>query len=223
MFVKENQPTLQTDIQSLLERAHLASLSLGPQSAPHPSTLLSRQRVQVIGDAGGLPHLSTAHTSNVGHGRIEWRQLQALSVPAHGAHLDWLEWPGRAQVFVVERRTTSKKRGKSGRQRQEKVYGITSLSAAQASPQRLLELCRGHWGIENRSHWVRDVTFDEDRSTVRSGSLPQIMAALRNTVMGLMRLAGKTNIAAACRRHAAQPQETLNLLGITPTFELPWV
>jgi Transposase DDE domain len=208
MFVKENHPTLQADIAGLLERAHRAPLEVHDRS-----TLLTRQRVQVVGDACDTHHIRTAHTCNMGHGRIEWRQLQALSVPTH---LAWLEWPGRAQVFALERRTTCKK---SGRRRQEKVYGITSLSAAQASPQRLMELCRGHWGIENRSHWVRDVTFDEDRSTVRSGSLPQIMAALRNTVIGLMRLAGKTNIAAACRRHAAQPQETLDLLGIKSTFE----
>jgi hypothetical protein len=213
MFVKENQPTLHADIQHLLERARLAPLAGHRSSGHNPSILLTHQRVQVIGDTCGTPHISIAHTCNVGHGRIEWRQLQALSVPVH---LNWLEWPGRAQVFALERRTTCKK---SGRQRQEKVYGITSLTAAQASPQRLLELCRGHWGIENRSHWVRDVTFDEDRSTVRRGSLPQIMAALRNTVIGLMRLAGKTNIAAACRRHAAQPQEILNLLGINSTFE----
>lgn len=59
-----------------------------------------------------------------------------------------------------------------------------------------------------------DVTFDEDRSQVRSGSLPQVLAALRNTVLGLMRQAGETNIAAACRRFAAQPWEALALLGI---------
>jgi predicted transposase YbfD/YdcC len=207
MFVKENQPTLRADIQRLLEQAD------SPAPAPKLSALLACQRVQVVGDACCPFDIHTVHTCDVGHGRIEWRQLQALSVPAH---LDYLEWPGRAQVFVLARRTTCKQ---SGRQRQEKVYGITSLTAAQASPQRLLELCRGHWGIENRSHWVRDVTFDEDRSTVRSGSLPQIMAALRNTVIGLMRLAGKTNLAAACRRHAAQPQEILDLLGIPSTFE----
>jgi predicted transposase YbfD/YdcC len=207
MFVKENQPTLHADIQRLWKCAG------SPAPATTPLAPLACPRVQVVGDACCQLDIHTAHTCDVGHGRIEWRQLQALSVPAH---LDWLEWPGRAQVFVLERRTTCKQ---TRRQRQEKVYGITSLTAEQASPQRLLELCRGHWGIENRSHWVRDVTFDEDRSTVRSGSLPQIMAALRNTVIGLMRLAGKTNIAAACRRHAAQPQETLDLLGVTSTFE----
>ena len=70
------------------------------------------------------------------------------------------------------------------------------------------------WQIENYSHWVRDVTFDEDRSQVRCSNIPQVMAALRNTVIGLMRWAGHTNIAAACRRFAAQPQAALHLIGI---------
>jgi hypothetical protein len=77
-----------------------------------------------------------------------------------------------------------------------------------------LEINRDHWSIENQSHGVRDVTFDEDRSQVRKGSLPQVMAALRNTAIGLMRWSGESNIAAACRRFAAQPWAALALIGI---------
>ena len=77
-----------------------------------------------------------------------------------------------------------------------------------------MALVRGQWQIENQSHWVRDVTFDEDRSQVRCGNIPQVMAALRNTVVGLMRWAGYTNMAAACRHFAAQPQAALHLIGI---------
>jgi hypothetical protein len=80
---------------------------------------------------------------------------------------------------------------------------------------RLLALVRGQWQIENHSHWVGDVTFDEDRSQVRCGNMPQVMATLRNTVIGLMRWAGYTNMAAACRRFAAQPTAALHLIGIT--------
>jgi hypothetical protein len=80
----------------------------------------------------------------------------------------------------------------------------------------LLGLVRQHWSIENTSYWVRDVAFDEDRSQVRCGSIPQVMAAFRNTTMGLMRCAGKTNIAAACRRFAAKPWAALALIGIIP-------
>ena len=94
------------------------------------------------------------------------------------------------------------------------VAGVTSLAPARADAVRLLAMVRGHWSIENRSHWVRDVTFDEDRSQVRCGSIPQVMAALRNTVIGLMRWAGHTNIAAACRRFAAQPRTALHLIGL---------
>lgn len=71
---------------------------------------------------------------------------------------------------------------------------------------------RGHWRIENRLHWVRDVSFDEDRSTVRTGSGPQVMATLRNTVIGWFRLVGVTNIAAALRHHSRDPHRPVDLL-----------
>src|SRR4029450_6584322 len=95
------------------------------------------------------------------------------------------------------------------------VYGVTSLNPERGTPERLLDLVRHHWQIENKSPWVRDVTFDEDRSQVRCGSIPQVMAALRNTTIGLLRWAGYSNIAAACRRFAAQPALALTLIGIT--------
>ena len=91
---------------------------------------------------------------------------------------------------------------------------MTSLAPERADAARLLALVRGYWSIENRLHWVRDVTFDEDRSQVWGDHIPQVMAALRNTVVGLMHWAGHTNIAAACRRFAAQPQAALHLIGI---------
>jgi hypothetical protein len=101
-------------------------------------------------------------------------------------------------------------------QRDDVVYGVTSLRPEQAGPERLLGLVRQHWQIENQVHGVRDVTFDEDRSQVRSGSLRQGLAAFRNTALGLIRQAGETNIAAACRRFAAQPWSALALIGIRP-------
>jgi len=114
-------------------------------------------------------------------------------------------------VFQVERQAIMKKTGEI---REEVVAGVTSLAPEEADAARLLALVRGQWHIENQSHWVRDVTFDEDRSQVRCGNIPQVMAALRNTVIGLMRWAGYTNIAAACRRFAAQPALALGLIGI---------
>lgn len=123
----------------------------------------------------------------------------------------YLDWPGVAQVFRLERRVIQVN---TGVVREETVYGLTDLSAAQASAADLLAYVRGQWLIENRSHWVRDVVFDEDRSQVRVGSLPQVMAALRNTVVGLLRVSDHPQIAAATRRCAAQPWTALQLLGI---------
>ncbi len=157
---------------------------------------------------GSVPdeHRQAAQTVEVGHGRIEQRALTSSDVLA-----GYSTWPGLQQVFEVARETTEKK---SGKERAETVYGVTSLRMERASAACLLGLVRAQWTIENRSHWVRDVTFEEDRSQVRSGNVPQVMAAIRNTAIGLLRLAGETNIAAACRRMAAQPEQALALIGI---------
>jgi predicted transposase YbfD/YdcC len=150
--------------------------------------------------------VTKAESVEAGHGRIERRQLIASTALA-----DYLRWPGLQQVFRLERTITVKKTGKP---RHEVVYGMTSLTSAKADAARLLRLVRHHWRIENKSHWVRDVTFDEDRSQVRCGSIPELMAAVRNIAIGLMRLHGHKNIAAASRRFAAQPWAALALLGI---------
>jgi len=176
----------------------------------HPQMLadieLLFQELSVVADT-----VTAAYDVDAGHGRIEPRLLVASSALA-----DYLRWPGLQQVFRLERTVTIKK---TGQQRQEVVYGLTSLSPARADAAHLLRLTRDHWQIENRSHWVRDVTFDEDRSQVRCGNIPEIMAALRNLAIGLMRLAGDTNIAAACRRYAAQPWAALALIGVQPKTE----
>lgn len=126
---------------------------------------------------------------------------------------DYLDWPGQQQVFQIERERLHLR---SGEVEREVVNGVTSLSAQRAGPERVSHLVRQHWHIENRSHWVRDVTFDEDRSQVRVGSIPQVMAALRNTTIGLIRLSGALNVAAATRRLAARPWEALAMLGLLP-------
>jgi predicted transposase YbfD/YdcC len=149
---------------------------------------------------------TVAETLDLGHGRIEQRWLQTSNVLRGDS-----DWPGLAQVFRLERQVIMKK---TGEVRQEVVAGVTSLVPERADAAQLLAIVRGHWHIENRSHWVRDVTFDEDRSQVRCGHIPQVMAALRNTVIGLIRWAGHTNMAAACRHFAAQPQAALHLIGL---------
>src|SRR5215471_3733202 len=147
-----------------------------------------------------------AQTVDLGHGRIEQRNITTSEVL-----VGYSDWPGLAQVFELGRHIIFQK---TSEERIEVVYGITSLRPEQAPPERLLALVRGQWQIENKSHWVRDVTFDEDRSQVRCGNIPQVLAALRNTAIGLLRRAGYTNIAAACRRLAAQPLQALALIGI---------
>lgn len=139
------------------------------------------------------------------HGnRQEVRRLWAST-----ALNEYSEWPYLAQVCRIERVVHCK-----GETRREEVYAITSLWPHEASARRLLELNRGHWGIENRLFWLRDMTFGEDRSQVRKGSAPQVMAALRNTAIGLLRMAGSVNITATLRRNARYPNEALALLGI---------
>jgi predicted transposase YbfD/YdcC len=177
MLVKENQPQLLEDIQTVF--------ALPPMAGERRTA---------------------AATLDLGHGRIEQRGLQTSNIL-----MGYSTWPGLAQVFRLERQVIIKK---TGEVRQEVVAGVTSLVPERADAAQLLALVRGQWHIENHSHWVRDVTFDEDRSQVRCGNIPQVMAALRNAVIGLIRWAGHTNIAAACRHFAAQPQAALHLIGI---------
>lgn len=115
------------------------------------------------------------------------------------------------QVFRIVRTITHRKSNKT---RQETVYGITSLSPEKANAARIGELVRGHWEIENRLHWVRDVTFDEDRSQVRTGSGPRIMTSLRNFAITCLRLAGYANIAQGVRQLAWNWERPLALLGL---------
>jgi predicted transposase YbfD/YdcC len=169
--------------------------------------LLDDVKTVFEGPCSHLLSMSSAKTLDVGHGRIEERHLTASD-----ALFGYSDWPGLHQVFKIERRFIRKRTGDI---HQETVYGITSLTLREADPDRLLSLIRGHWHIENRTHWVRDVTFDEDRSQVRKGNIPEVMSSLRNTVIGLLRYSGETNIASACRRYAAQPLKALELIGIS--------
>ncbi len=153
---------------------------------------------------------SRARTLDIGHGRIDTRSLLCSGdLPA-----GYLDFPHVAQVFCLKRTRQHKK---SGKVEEETLYGISSLAPPQASAKRLLSLVRGHWYIENGSHRVRDVTLKEDASPVRVGSLPQVIATIRNVSISLMRLAGHENIAAAVRFYAAQPRAALKLLGVART------
>ncbi|HYM53550.1 MAG TPA: ISAs1 family transposase [Candidatus Dormibacteraeota bacterium] len=140
-------------------------------------------------------------TVQTGHGRRTHRAIKVLTAPA------WITFAGATQVAQVRRTTT-----RAGKKSVEVVYVITSADHHTAPPVVLASWIQGHWGIENRAHWVRDVTFDEDRSQVRTGAGPHVMAALRNTAISLLRLHGATNIAASLRHHAAAADRPINLL-----------
>ena len=117
------------------------------------------------------------------------------------------DWPGLAQVVQVERRRTI-----GGETSSETSWYITSLSRDRADASRLLHWIRSHWQIENRLHYVRDVTFGEDASRVRSDSAPEVMTVLRNTVIHLLEDVKATSKPAARRRFAAHPNEAIELI-----------
>jgi predicted transposase YbfD/YdcC len=151
----------------------------------------------------------TATTVDKGHGRIERRTLRTTTVLTPGS-----KWPGLAQGFEITRERTEK-----GKTTVETVYGITSLPAARAKARELLSLSRGHWGIENKSHYVRDVTMGEDACRVRKGVAPQVLAAFRNVAVHLLSKVAQTfrpliSLAAASRRLADCPDEALQLLDL---------
>jgi predicted transposase YbfD/YdcC len=146
-----------------------------------------------------------------GHGRREIRVLKVVTIAAG------IEFPHARQAVQITRRTrpVSARTGRKGRWRTETVYAITDLGPHEARPDELAAWVRGHWQIENGLHWVRDVTYAEDLSQIRTGAGPQVMASLRNLAISLHRLAGATNIAAALRHHSRNTLRPLQLLQIT--------
>ncbi|MGE5286622.1 MAG: ISAs1 family transposase [Micromonosporaceae bacterium] len=142
-------------------------------------------------------------TRERGHGRAERRTLKITAVAAG------LAFPHAARAIQITRRRKPPGKKKWSR---ETVYAITSLTATQASPAELAAIIRGHWLIEDRLHWVRDLDFDEDRSQVRTASAPRVMATLRNLALTILRLAGHASIAAALRHHARRPDRPLRTI-----------
>jgi predicted transposase YbfD/YdcC len=143
--------------------------------------------------------IPSASSVSKDHGRRARRTIKVALAPS------WIGFEGAAQVAQL-RRTVTKK----GRKTVEVVYLITSDRSA--SPETLAAWVRRHWHIENKLHWVRDVTYQEDKSLVRTGNAPRVMASLRSLAISILRLDGQTNIAAANRHHARDPQRTLQLL-----------
>lgn len=142
---------------------------------------------------------------DAGHGRIEQRRLHTSD-----RLNDYVEWLGVGQVMCLERVRLCKRTGEI--LSQERHFYITSLDRQRGQPHTLLALCRGHWTIENKSHYVRDVVFHEDASQVRKGALPQVLAAFRNLILTLLRRWGITAIRKALIQNAAQPFRILAYL-----------
>lgn len=175
VLVKQNQGTLYRDIELLFD----------PPADVTPLPLLDRR---------------TTRSIDYGHGRTrEIRELVA-STDLRG----YLDWPGQAQVFRVERTWSQ-----HGHRKRARHYGITSLPPARADPARLLALKRGHWAIENRLHRRKDVTFGEDASLIHAGQGPTVMALLRDAAVSVLHRAGIQQVAARLRRHSQHPQEAV--------------
>ena len=140
------------------------------------------------------------------HGRLEERKIWTSKTLN-----DYLDFPYVGQVFCIER---IREVIKTGERTREVAYGITSLSPEEAKPADILNIVRSHWKIENSLHWVRDVTFDEDRCRIRKGNGPHVMASIRNIAISLLRLAGATYIAPALRYCARMGEKVVRFLGV---------
>lgn len=187
LIVKANQATLQDNIAQLFEPP-------------------SQREVARVGFETPAPlDITPAKHIDKGHGRIEIREIKVSAELA-----EYVNWPYLAQVFELKREWHSK-----GAWHSEVLLGITSLPASIADPLRLLELKRGHWGIENKLHWVRDVVMGEDKSTIHLATGPQVVGAIRNTVLNVLRKAGHTKISSQLRHNSRKPIRALALLGIS--------
>lgn len=180
--VKGNQPQLLQDLQDWFD----TEITLLPGMGCPPKDFRS-----------------ATLTSN-GHGRLEVRTLTTSSQLN-----DFLDWPFLQQVFKLERSVTVQKTGQT---RYEIIYGITSLSAEQASPQQLLTMLRSYWGIENGLHYRRDVSLHEDQTRFTKDSAAHIMSIINNIVLGLIAKAGYQFVPSARRYFAANIDEAFNLL-----------
>jgi predicted transposase YbfD/YdcC len=172
----------------------------------HATAALFAARADATIRAASLPpwDMRQATTLDKGHGRVEVRRLIA------SAELnDYLEWPDLAQVMRIERVWWAREKRHTAVR-----YALTSLPPAVADAERLLALVRGHWEIENGVHYVKDVALGEDRSTIRKGHGPSVMAILRDTVVNVLHRAGWRTIAERLRYYSGNLHAALTLLGI---------
>ena len=176
-----------------------------------------RAALEALCWAGARRHVATSE----GHGRRETRSHLVMDAPEEIK----ARFPHASQVARVIRtrtvtswRSNGKKRTRTTETHTETVYLITSLTAREAGPEHIAAYIRGHWGIENKVHLVRDVTLREDASKVRADSRPRALATLRNLIMGLIRQVGHDDIAATIRKAEYDNVLLLALLRITPAL-----
>lgn len=180
--VKGNQPQLLQDLQDWFDT-----------------------NVKPVPGMGGPPRdFCSATVTNKGHGRLEVRTLTTSSQLN-----DFLDWPFLQQVFKLERNITISKTGKI---RHEIVYGVTSLSAEQASPYQVLQLLRTYWQIENCLHYPRDVSLHEDQTRFKKRSAAHIMAIINNLILAMIANSDFLFVPPARRYFAAHPENAFNLL-----------
>src|SRR5262249_11882630 len=148
-------------------------------------------------------------TSEKGHGRLETRTLISGS-----AHIEDVDWPGAAQVI---RRECERIELKTDKLTREVSYALTSLAPERADAAVLEGLWRGHWTIENRVHYVRDVSFGEDRGHAAAGSTPRALASVRNALLYLFRRAGWRLVPDALAHYGASVRRAFTLVGLNLT------
>lgn len=184
--VKANQPPLEDDIKMLFEP-------------------VTQTEIERVGFEAPVPlQIEQANLVDKGHGHLEVRQLKVSSELA-----DYADWPYLAQVIEIKRYWQS-----GGVEHLQIWHGVTSLPLEVADLRRLLALKRGHWGIENRLHWLRDVVFGEDKSTLHTGKGPHLLAILRNVALNVLRLAGYEHISEVLRANSCSTARAFSILGL---------
>ena len=184
----------------------LGQVEVGAKTNEIPmfSTLLDRLGIADAVITADALHAQREHATYLAGRGAHYLLIVRRNQPRLHAQLAALPW---REVPVAH-----DKRERGHGRTERRTLKVTSLTLTQASYTQLAAIIRGHWGIEDRLHWVRDLDFDEDRSQVRTASGPRIMASLRNLVITILRLAGATSIAAALRYHARRPARPLQTI-----------
>jgi predicted transposase YbfD/YdcC len=167
--------------------------------------------IRLLFAARGVPDFQ--EPPNLAHGRIESRAIWTST-----RLNDYLDFPGLAQVFLIERQVTVKKTAKTTT---ETVCGITSHGPTSATPAAVLAFNRAHWCIENSCHYVLDWNWDEDRGTIRTGHGPENITALRRFAIGILKARSQDTVSATIQRLARNTRLLFDYLRMTRNSQRP--